>query len=163
MFYRLRIRLMVLPVVVLLGTLAGCAAPGKSNQGMLTYETNPEGAELFEGGKSIGIAPVSRTYDGDGKSPQITTPEVTAVWPSGAKASFWTKIDLGSDRVTTIDRPAKAANLQVDLDNAAKYKLTREAELSREKQEALREQSRNSARCKAQQSGQTKGVLDDCN
>ncbi|CAM4028428.1 hypothetical protein [Roseateles saccharophilus] len=141
--------------------LAGCATPG--NQGMLTYETNPEGAQLFEGGQAIGTAPVTRTYAGDGKAAQITTPEVTAVWPSGAKASFWTKIDVGSDRVTTIERPAKAPNLQADLDNAAKFKLAREQAQAREKQEALRDQARNSARCKAQQSGQSKSVLDDCN
>jgi hypothetical protein len=152
-----------LGVLVLAAALAGCAAPGSSNQGMLTYETNPEGAQLLEGGKPIGTAPVTRTYSGDGKSPQITTPEVTAVWPSGAKATFWTKIDVGSDRVTTIERPAKAPNLQADLDNAAKYKLARDQEQRREKADALREQSRNSARCKAQQSGQSKSVLDDCN
>ena len=149
--------------LALAALLAGCAAPGKSNQGMLTYETNPEGAQLFEGGQSIGTAPVTRTYTGDGKSPQIKTPEVTAVWPSGAKATFWTNIDVGSDRVTTIERPAKAPNLQADLDNAAKFKLAREQDQRREKADALREQARNSARCKAQQSGQTKGVLDDCN
>ena len=148
--------------IALSAVLAGCAAPGKSNQGMLTYETNPEGAQLFEAGQAIGTAPVTRTYTGDGKSPQIKTPEVTAVWPSGAKASFWTNIEFGSDRVTTIDRPAKAPNLQADLDNAAKFKLAREQEQRREKADALREQARNSARCKAQQSGQTKGVLDDC-
>lgn len=86
---------------------AGCAAPAPSNQGQLTYETSPEGAQLFEAGQAIGTAPVTRTYAGDGKSPQITTPEVTAVWPSGAKAIFWTKIDVGSDRIATIERPAR--------------------------------------------------------
>lgn len=149
--------------LALAALLAGCAAPGKSNQGMLTYETSPEGAQLFEGGQAIGTAPVTRTYAGDGKSPQIKTPEVTAVWPSGAKASFWTNIDFGSDRVATIERPAKAPNLQADLDNAAKFKLAREQEQRREKEDARREQNRNSARCKAQQAGQSKGVLDDCN
>lgn len=141
---------------------AGCAAPAPSNQGQLTYETSPEGAQLFEAGQAIGTAPVTRTYAGDGKSPQITTPEVTAVWPSGAKAIFWTKIDVGSDRIATIERPAKGANLQMDLDNAAKFRLARDKEEQRLKEEALREQARNSARCKSQQSGQTKGVLDDC-
>ena len=149
--------------LALAAVLAGCAAPGPANKGLLTYETNPEGAQLFEGGQSIGVAPVTRTYVGDGKSPQITTPEVTAVWPSGAKATFWTKIDVGSDRVTTIERPAKAPNLQADLDNAAKFKLAREQEQRREKQEALKEQARSSARCKAQQAGASKSVLDDCN
>lgn len=144
--------------------LAGCAAPGKSSQGQLTYESSPEGAQLFEAGQPIGTAPVTRTYGSDGKSPQITTPEVTAVWPSGAKASFWTRIDIGSDRVTTLERPAKAPNLQADLDNAAKFKLAREQEQRREKEDARRAQARDSARCKAQQAGQAKGsVLDDCN
>lgn len=143
--------------------LSGCAATGKSNQGQLTYETSPEGAQLLEGGQAIGTAPVTRTYAGDGKSPQITTPEVTAVWPSGAKATFWTKIDVGSDRIATIERPTKAPNLQADLDNAAKFKLARDQEQRREKEDIRRAQARDSARCKAQQAGQSKSVLDDCN
>ena len=155
--------LLLIAGLTLSALLAGCAAPGKSNQGMLTYETNPEGAQLFEGGQAIGTAPVTRTYMGDGKSPQIKTPEVTAVWPSGVKASFWTNIEFGSDRVTIIERPAKAPNLQVDLDNAAKFKLAAEQEQRREKEDARRDQNRNSARCKAQQAGQSKGVLDDSN
>lgn len=145
--------------------LAGCAAPGAANQGAVTYDTSPEGAELFEAGQSIGVAPVTRTHPGDGKSAQITTPEVTAVWPSGAKASFWTRIEAGSDRVTTIERPAKAPNLQVDLDNAAKVKLARDKEKSRETDETRRAQIRESARCKAaREGGKRAGVLDsaDC-
>jgi hypothetical protein len=159
----MKTRVSIAAALVLTALLAGCAAPTPSNQGQLTYETNPEGAQLFEAGQPIGTAPVTRSYTGDGKSPQITTPEVTAVWPSGAKASFWTKIDVGSDRVATLERPANAANLQVDLDNAAKFKLAREQEDRRVKQDALRDQARGSARCKAQQTGQSKGLLDDCN
>lgn len=142
--------------------LAGCAAPGPK-QGSLTYETSPEGAELFEGGQSIGVAPVTRSYPSDGKTPQIKTPEVTAVWPSGAKTTFWTNIEPGSDRVATLERPAKAANLQVDLDNAAKVKL---ANQDGKKDEVRREQVKNSSRCQAAQQGssRTTGVLDkaDC-
>jgi hypothetical protein len=145
-----RIRLLSLGLA-LAAALGGCATPGKSNQGMVTYETNPEGAKLFEGSVALGDAPVTRTYTGDGKSPQITTPEVTAVWPSGAKTTFWTKIDPGSDRVATLERPAKAANLQMDLDNAAKFAKAREQEKRRENEDLRRSIARDSARCKQQQ------------
>ncbi len=144
--------------------LAGCGATAPTApQGMLTYETSPEGAQLFEGGQLIGVAPVTRTYQGDGKAPTIKTPEVTAVWPSGAKATFWTNIEIGSDRVATIERPAKAPNLQADLDNAAKVKL---ANQDGKKDDVRREQVKNSSRCQSAQqgTGRTTGVLDkaDC-
>lgn len=149
--------------LVLSALLAGCGATAPTApQGMLTYETSPEGAQLFEGGQLIGVAPVTRTYQGDGKVSTIKTPEVTAVWPSGAKASFWTNIDVGSDRVATIERPAKAPNLQVDLDNAAKVKL---ATQDRQKEEVRREQVKSTARCQAAQQGnKSASVLDkaDC-
>ena len=151
--------------LALAALLAGCAAPGASNQAALTYETSPEGAQLFEGGQAIGLAPVTRTYKGDGKSPVIKTPEVTAVWPSGAKATFWTNVEVGSDRVATIERPAKAPNLQADLDNAAKVKLARDKEQGRDKDEARKAGLRDSTRCQAAQQGnKSASVLDkaDC-
>lgn len=144
--------------------LAGCAASGPL-QGTLTYETVPEGAQLFEGSKPIGTAPVTRSYAGDGKSPVIRTPEVTAVWPSGAKATFWTNLAPRDDRVATIDRPANTPGLQADLDAAAPFKLAREKEQRKETEEARRAQVRDSARCKAAQQGnKTLSVLDkaDC-
>ena len=137
--------------------LAGCATEPRPAR--LTYETSPLGATLFENGQQIGIAPVMRTYGNADANGQIRTPVVTAVWPSGAKESFWTFLKPGDDNVTTITRPAKAPNLQADLDNAQKYA----SDEARRKAGALRDQARNSARCQAQMKGNSPTVIDDCN
>src|SRR5690349_1948874 len=138
--------------------LAGCATEPRGAK--LTYETSPLGATLYENGQPIGLAPQMRSYPaGTDPTAQIRTPEVTAVWPSGAKATFWTFLKAGDDNVTTITRPAKAPNLQVDLDNAQKYA----SDEARRKAGALRDQARNSARCQAQMKGNSPTVIDDCN
>jgi hypothetical protein len=99
--------------------LVGCATAPRGAK--LTYETSPAGATLFENGQQIGVAPVMRTYPADPAGGQIRTPVVTAVWPSGAKTTFWTFLKPGDDNVTTLARPANAPNQQVDLDNARKF------------------------------------------
>ena len=129
---------------------------------MLTYETKPEGATLFEGGKSLGVAPVTRTYTGDGTSATVRTPLVTAVWPSGAKESYYTLLPLGSDRVATIERPAGAPGLQADLDEAKKIAQAREQAGRRNTEAVLRDQRRNSDRCRSQQAGASLAIADDC-
>ena len=142
--------------------LAGCAAGPVANTAMLTYETAPEGATLYEGGKSIGVAPVTRTYSGDGKG-DIRTPEVTAVWPSGAKETYYTFLPRGSDRNATIERPAKAAGLQVDLDNAKSFIAAKQAAAQKQREDTAREAARGSARCKEQIArGGAKAGVDDC-
>jgi len=143
--------------VVVLG-LAGCATEPRGAR--LTYQSSPAGATLYENGQPIGIAPQMRSYPAaDSGGGQIRTPEVTAVWPSGAKASFWTFLKPGDDNVTTIARPPKAPNLQVDLDNAQKYASDEE----RRKASALHDQARSSARCVAQMQGNAPKAIDDCN
>ncbi len=146
-----------------LGALTGCAGGPVVTSGMLTYQTEPEGATLYEAGQPIGTAPVTRNYPGDGKSATIRTPEVTAVWPSGAKESYYTFIKPGADLVATIERPKNAPGLQADLDNAKKFSATREAEARRQKEDIARQVRQNSDRCKAQQaSGGPKAGFDDC-
>jgi hypothetical protein len=147
--------------LMLTSALAGCLTSPPPNQALLTYETVPEGATIVEGGQSLGVAPITRTYAGDGKSDMIRTPEVTAVWPSGAKATFWTQLKVGSDRVATIDRPSNAPGLQADLDNAKNYAASSANDAKRAKEAIARDIARNSARCKDQMQ---KGTLatNDC-
>ena len=150
-------RLAVVATAAAIAALAGCATapPGAK----LTYETSPAGATLYEGGQSLGVAPQMRSYPAGDKGGQIRTPEVTAVWPSGAKATFWTFLKAGDDNVTTISRPANAPDLQADLDNAKNY-LSAEERL---KAQLLRDQARSSARCQAQMSGGAAVAgIDDC-
>ena len=148
--------------LVAASAVAGCASAPAPTSTMLTYESNPAGATLYEGGQPIGMAPVTRTYAGDGTQAAVRTPEVTAVWPSGAKESYYTILPLGADRVATIDRPAGAPGLQVDVDNAKKTAQAREQDARRSTEAALRDQRRNSDRCKRQQSGGSLAVQDDC-
>jgi hypothetical protein len=143
-------------------TLAGCADVPKPTTAMLTYATAPEGATLYEGGNAIGVAPVTRTYPTNIGSNSVRTPEVTAVWPSGAKESYYTILPAGADRQATIERPAKAPGLQTDLDNAKKIVAAREQDAARRKEDLARDQARASSRCKAQQAGGSLAVLDDC-
>ncbi len=154
------LRSLMLPAVALIGALLGaCTIP---TQAMLTYQSVPEGAEIFEGGKSLGMAPVMRTYLGTANAQKITTPDVTAVWPSGAKTSFFTVLPPNADRVATLTRPADAPGLQQDLAFAqqlvAKHKL--DAQHEAELKKGLID--RASPLCRQEQGQGTLGVAQDC-
>lgn len=146
----------VAAVAAVAALLAGCATapPGAR----LTYETSPPGATLYAGGQPLGVAPVMQSYPAPAGGGQIRTPGVTAVWPSGAKTSFWTFLNVGDDNITTLVRPANAPNLQADVDNAQKY-ASAEARL---KAQQARDQARGSARCQAQMQGGVVAGIDDC-
>jgi hypothetical protein len=151
-----RPRLAVAAAAALIAVLAGCASAPQGAK--LTYETSPAGATLYEGGQSLGVAPQMRSYAGDAAGGQIRTPEVTAVWPSGARTTFYTFLKPGDDNVTTLTRPANAPNAQVDVENARRYASAEE----RLKAQQLRDQARGSARCQAQMQGGTAAGIDDC-
>jgi hypothetical protein len=142
--------------LIVLVTMCGCATGPR--QAKLTYDTVPDGAELFEGGKSLGVPPVTRTYQAVGDSTQITTPDVTAVWPSGAKTTYFTILTAGSDLQATLQRPTDAPGLQVDLDNAKKAAEAR----ARLKDQQRRDEAMASARCKAQQASGGPKATDEC-
>jgi hypothetical protein len=154
-----RLRLPALVGLSVLLALAGCAS-GPS-VALLTYETAPAGATLYEAGQSIGVAPVTRRYPGDPQTGMVRTPDVVAVWPSGAKTSFWTNLHVGDDRITTLQRPANAPNLALDQDNAAKLTDQAKRDAARAQSSLMTDQARGSARCKAQQQSGHVGN-DDC-
>ncbi|MES2153028.1 MAG: hypothetical protein V4508_24890 [Pseudomonadota bacterium] len=134
-------------------TLFGCAAPPAArDEAMLTFETKPAGAVLYEGKLAIGTAPVTRTYKTNGKSSTITTPEVTAVWASGAKTSFWTYVEAGADRVAVLERPAGAPNIEKDLAVAGEISAAKAEKEKNEARETTHEMTRNSAKCMTQRS-----------
>jgi hypothetical protein len=141
--------------------LAGCASAPPPTEAQLTYESVPPGATIFEGGQTLGVAPVTRSYKQQGTSATIRTPDVTAVWPSGAKAGYYTLLPLGADLTATIERPKNAPNLQADLDHAKRL-AEADARDTKRNQEALqRDMARNSQRCKEQMA---RGVtaVNDC-
>ena len=141
--------------------LAGCATTPPTTA-KLTYETVPVGAQIYEGDKLLGVEPVTRDYTSDGKPGGIRTPDVTAVWPSGAKTTFYAVLAVGDDRVATLQRPTDAPNLQADLDNAKTVAATREREAERQRSLQRSDIARGSARCKEEQSAGNKGLTDDC-
>ena len=158
----MRAKSLLITALALTAALAGCANTPQSKDAVLTYETTPVGAVIYEGGQSLGVAPVTRTYKYDGKSASIQTPDVTAVWPSGAKTTFFTVLPPGADRMATIERPPNAPGLQVDQDNAKKIAAASEQEARRIKEATARDLARNSARCK-EQLQRANAATNDCN
>jgi hypothetical protein len=155
------ISLVSITVLAVSAVLSGCAT-APPTRALLTYKTDPDGAQLFEGGKPLGMAPLTRTYDSDGKSNTIQTPDVKAVWPSGAETTFYTILPVGADRVATLTRPADAPKLQDDLDNAMKVVAARKLEAERLRALQKSDIARASDRCKQQQAGNSNAVSDDC-
>ena len=141
--------------------LCACATPPPTHA-KLTYQSVPDGAQIFEGDKSLGTVPVTRSYDSDGKSTSITTPDVRAVWPSGAQTTYFTVVPVGSDRVATLERPADAPGLQQDLAHAKEVVAARKADAERRRGFEQTDINRASARCKQEQSQGAHGVTDDC-
>ncbi len=150
-----------LGIPVAAALLGACAATAPKSA-MLTYESVPDGAEIFEGSTSLGSVPVTRTYASDGKSRTITTPNVKAVWPSGAQTTFFTLLTAGSDRVATLERPADAPGLTQDLEHAKQVAAVRKREAERNREFQQSDINRASARCKQEQAQGSHGVSDDC-
>lgn len=147
--------------IALAATLGGCANT-LPTRAMLTYESVPDGARIFEGDKLLGPVPVTRTYSSDGKSNAITTPDVRAVWPSGAQTTYFTILQAGSDRVATLQRPAGAPGLQQDLEHAKQVVAARKSDAERNREFQRTDFNRASARCKQEQAQGTEGLSDDC-
>jgi hypothetical protein len=154
-------RLILLLAAVGAATLSACAGtvPRKA---MLTYESVPDGAQIYEGEKLLGTVPVTRTYGSDGSAGTVTTPDVRAVWPSGAQTTYFTIIPLGSDRVATLQRPSDAPGLQQDLEHAKQVAVSRKQDAERRRQEQQTEINQASARCKQEQLQGNHGLTDDC-
>lgn len=147
--------------LVLSMSFSGCATTAK-NQAMLTFETAPEGATIYEGGVALGVAPYTRIYTLANPTDTLATPEVTAVWPSGAKATYWTNVNAGADLDATINRPTNAPDLAKDLENSKKF-VEAKTRLAQSRQEALnREMRKDSPRCKQQQSSGVVAAINDC-
>jgi hypothetical protein len=158
----MRHRTLTLLAVAVAASLLGACAGTAPRKAMLTYESVPDGAEIYEGGKSLGTVPVTRTYAADGTSNDITTPDVRAVWPSGAQTTYFTQLTVGADRVATLQRPADAPGLQQDLEHAKQVTEARKRDAARNRGFQQTDINRASARCKQQQAQGSQGLNDDC-
>lgn len=155
-------RALTLIGITFTAALLGACAATPPPRAMLTYESVPDGAEIYEGDKSLGTVPVTRTYDSNGTSGTITTPDVRAVWPSGAQTTFFTILPVGADRVAKLERPADAPGLQQDLEHAKQVTAARKLDAERRRQFEQTDINRASARCKQEQAQGTEGLSDDC-
>jgi len=141
--------------------LAGCVTTPVTTA-TLTYESVPPGAQLYEGTTELGLAPVTRTYTGDPAKGSLETPDVKAVWPSGATTSFFTILPLGADRVATLERPKGVPGLEQDVENGRKVAAAQKLEEERKKALEHSDLARASDRCKLQTAQGNKGLTDDC-
>jgi len=155
-------RIVPLLAVTLTAALLGACAGTPPTRAMLTYESVPDGAQIYEGDKPLGTVPVTRSYSSDGKSGTITTPDVRAVWPSGAQTTFFTLLPVGTDRVAKLERPTDAPGLQQDLEHAKQVTAARKQDAERRRQQEQTDINRASARCKQEQAQGTNGLVDDC-
>ncbi|MFZ6692282.1 hypothetical protein [Undibacterium sp. SXout20W] len=126
--------------------LSGCATDSR-NTGMLTFESKPEGATIYEGTTVLGVAPVTHTYIFPENTTTLETPVVTAVWPSGAKSTYWTYLPAHADLAATINRPANAPGLEKDLENAKAVIEATAKNAQRKKESDAHDLARGSARC----------------
>ena len=105
---------MRLIIALLVLTLGGCGSIPK-NEGSLTYKTVPPGASLYEGDIAFGLAPQQRNYRAKAGEKTVRTRVVTAIWPSGAKATYWTDLPTdGRAFDATISRPQEAPDAELE-------------------------------------------------
>lgn len=147
------------PALCLLALMGCASAPQVA---LLTYETEPPGAVLYEGGKSLGGEPVTRSYSLAEGAATVRTPEVTAVWPSGAKATFWTELRRGADDMALIQRPASAPGLDKDKAHAATVLEARRKGEQRNAQEVRSDMARQSTRCREQMATGVGAAVSNC-
>ena len=116
-FNRYKFTLIALMSLFIMG--CGSIDPDKAR---VTIHTSPEGAMLYEGDVAWGIAPQTRIYQGAKGATTVKMRTITAIWPSGARKNFSSRIELGGEWETTISRPSDAPGLNIDLSHAAKIR-----------------------------------------
>jgi len=140
--------------------LAGCAAGPRVAR--LQLESNPEGAKIYEDGKLLGEAPIVKHFTLEPNQSMLETSNYKAVWPSGATTESFYQLKASDDVIAVLERPKNAPNLQVDNDYGKKVHdlAAKQADISRGITQ--RELSLSSDRCRAEQNGSSKAMVDDC-
>lgn len=115
--------------------ICGCSSLSNDQVGF-TYRSHPPGASIYEGDTFWGVAPQKRIYQSLNGQKLIQTREVTAVWPSGARAIYSTALPVdGREFEVTIHRPNNEPGIEKDWEwassiersNAAKAEADRAA------------------------------------
>ena len=110
--------------------LANCGGPGIApDQIVVTVQTQPQGAMLYSNGAALGMAPQTWVYTADAQAQSagwMRTANVTAIWPSGAKAeTSVTLLTHQGPQDVMILRPAEAPGLDVDEAHALRLQKTK--------------------------------------
>lgn len=115
-------------VLVFLLLLAGCATPAKApqlaaNQIRVDHYSQPNGAIIYMNNTAIGTTPFSLVYTGNSllTSEGTGNLSLTAVWPSGAKATQVVRVNIRQQQHISVvlSRPVDAPRLDIDMANAA--------------------------------------------
>lgn len=108
--------------------LIGCAtAPDEFEA---TINSNPPGATISEGGKTVGVAPVTVRWQMTPGTTARSAP-LTATWVSGAKQTNQFHLIAGKSQEFLIERPNKVPGLDTDV-NWAIHLQKRASEKSKE-------------------------------
>jgi hypothetical protein len=111
--------LLLLVIVLALGSTPAVSA--RSKKVTLTIHSMPEGALLTENGKLWGSTPFALVYNVGAFRACQNTPPMSVRWASGAEAAV-TGVSLcptvGKNQVFTLNRPADADGLAIDLQAA---------------------------------------------
>ncbi len=104
--------------------LVGCATPNEAqpipaNKARLTVVSDPPGARVSGEGKHYGDAPFVSTWTLEpGRTFPQTTPELTAVWVSGAYATAKIRIPKGGESFNYVFKRPDVPGIEQDLQHA---------------------------------------------
>lgn len=93
--------------------LTGCATIDP-DQTEVTFDSNPPGATIYIGETAIGVGPVSRRWNMNGKQTGVL-PTMSARWVSGARVDINITVTRGKGNSYTFQRPSGAPNLDADI------------------------------------------------
>lgn len=107
----------VVAIAGLCAFLSGCSTLS-NKEALVTFETQPPGALLYDGDRAVGVAPKTARIKFKDGSQVAREKAVTAVWPSGATATVSATARAGTKTTIVISRPIDAPGLDIDLANA---------------------------------------------
>lgn len=106
--------------------LVGCATSLKPNQVLITFNSEPPGAMIYDGEKAWGIAPIKLVFSANEyvmRAGYADQNGFYAMWPSGAKSKKGGRVNVGQgSQQFTFSRPSDAPGLDKDLTYAAQLR-----------------------------------------
>lgn len=115
-------------ILVIMFGLIGCATQQQvlrppdvvlgKQQAAIAFYSEPPGASIMVNDKFIGTAPITLKWTlPDGATEGVSSQPVTALWISGAKATFTPKIIGGKPQYYAFQRPAAHPSAEADMEH----------------------------------------------